>query len=66
VSSPCVSWKRGRKVRIKHPAFGYEGKTGSVEHVTETHVLVHVILGKKPGECDAVKYLPEHLRLVGR
>jgi ribosomal protein L21E len=62
----CVSvaWKPGRRVRIKHPAFGYNGKIGEIQSVGPEHVFVRIRLGKKPGDHDEVAYLPEHLRLI--
>ena len=59
-----VAWRRGRRVRIKHPAFGYENKLATIMHVGADRVYVRITLGKKPGQLDEVAYLPEHLRLV--
>lgn len=62
----CVNvyWRRDRKVRILHDAFGYGGKIGVISSVGVTHVYVRIKLGKKPHEWDIIKYLPEHLRLI--
>lgn len=62
----CVNvyWKRGRKVRILHPAFGYQGKIGIIANVGVEKVYVRVLLSKKPGHHDEVAYLPDQVRLI--
>lgn len=62
----CVSvyWRRGRRVRILNPAFGYGNKLGEITSIGEHHVYVRIKLGKKPGQWDEVAYFPEHLRLI--
>lgn len=62
----CVNvyWKRGRRVRILHPAFGYGNKKGEIINVDDQYVYVRVIFSKKPGDHDEVAYLPEQLRLI--
>lgn len=62
----CVNvyWTRGRKVRIKHPAFGYGGKLGYIMSVGPERVHVRIVFSKKPGDHDEVAYLPEQLRLI--
>lgn len=60
------SWRRGRKVRILHPAYGYKGKIGTISNLGKRGVYVRVPLGKKPDEWDEVVYdTPnEQLRLI--
>lgn len=50
------SWKKGRRVRILDPAFGLEGKKGTIEHVGQSKVYVRVVHSKKPGDLDEVAY----------
>lgn len=59
-----VAWRNNRHVRILHPAFGYKGKIASIMNVGPERVLVRITLGKKPGDWDAVSYLPGDLRLI--
>ena len=62
----CVgaAWRNGRHVRILHPAFGYGNKIGTIDDVSSARVYVRIKLGKKPGQCDVIAYLPEQLRLI--
>lgn len=62
----CVSvyWRRGRRVRILHPAFGYGGMKGEVQSIGPERVYVRIVFSKKPGDHDEVAYLPEQLRLI--
>jgi hypothetical protein len=59
-----VAWRNGRHVRIKECPFGYVGKVAAITGVNETFIYVHIKLGRKPHEWDAVAYLPKNLRLI--
>lgn len=62
----CVNvyWRRGRRVRILHDAFGYGGKLGTITSIGPKRVYVRIKLGKTVWDWDEVSYLPEHLRLT--
>jgi len=59
-----VYWRKGRKVRILDPAFGYKNKIGLIQHVGAEFVYVRIVFSKKPGDHDEVAYPPEHLWLI--
>lgn len=58
------AYKRGRRVRILHPAFGYGNKLGTINSVGAERIYVEIKTGKKPQDRDEVAYLPEHVRLI--
>jgi len=59
-----VAWRRDRHVRILDCPFGYAGKIATIMNVGERFVYVHIKLGKKPDQWDAVAYPPKNLRLT--
>lgn len=62
----CVSvaWRKHRRVRILHPAFGYKGKIGAITNVGPEYVYVLIKTGRTLWDRDEVAYLPDHLKLI--
>lgn len=62
----CVNvyWRKGRHVRVLHPAFGYQGKIATIEHVGAEKIYVSIKTGKKPWEVDQVAYYPGQVKLI--
>lgn len=62
----CVSvaWRKGRRVRILHPAFGYKGKIGAITNVGPQRVYVRIKTGRTVWDWQEVAYIPDDLKLI--